>query len=53
MHNWLQNYEFRVQISLWLFCSVGLLVLLLALAVVSANTMKAALRNPVRTLRTE
>jgi len=53
MHNWLQNYDFRVQISWWLFCSVGLLVLLLALAVVSANTMKAALRNPVRTLRTE
>ena len=53
MHNWLQNYEFRVQISWWLFCSVGLLVLLLALAVVSANTMKAALKNPVRTLRTE
>jgi putative ABC transport system permease protein len=53
MHNWLQHYDFRVQISLWLFCSVGLLVLLLALAVVSANTMKAALRNPVNTLRTE
>jgi putative ABC transport system permease protein len=53
MHNWLQNYDFRVKITWWLFCSVGLLVLLLALAVVSANTMKAALRNPVRTLRTE
>jgi putative ABC transport system permease protein len=53
MHNWLQNYDFRVQISMWLFFSVGLLVLLLALAVVSANTMKAALRNPVKTLRTE
>jgi putative ABC transport system permease protein len=53
MHSWLQNYEFRVRISWWLFCSVGLLVLLLALIVVSANTMKAALRNPVNTLRTE
>ena len=53
MHSWLQNYDFRVQISWWLFCSVGLLVLLLALAVVSANTMKAALRNPVNSLRTE
>jgi ABC-type antimicrobial peptide transport system permease subunit len=53
MHNWLENYDFRVQITWWLFCSVGLLVLLLALAVVCANTMKAALRNPVTTLRTE
>jgi putative ABC transport system permease protein len=53
MHNWLENYDFRVQITWWLFCSVGLLVLLLALAVVCANTMRAALRNPVTTLRTE
>jgi ABC-type antimicrobial peptide transport system permease subunit len=53
MHNWLENYDFRVQITWWLFCSVGLLVLLLALVVVCANTMKAALRNPVTTLRTE
>src|SRR4029079_3867373 len=53
MHHWLENYDFRVQITWWLFCSVGLLVLLLALAVVYANTMKAALRNPVTTLRTE
>lgn len=53
MHNWLQNYEFRVQISLWLFGAVGFLVLLLALVVVSANTLKAALNNPVKSLRTE
>lgn len=53
MNSWLQNYDFRVQISIWLFCSVGFLVLLLALTVVSANTLKAALKNPVTSLRTE
>lgn len=53
MHNWLQNYEFRVSISVWIFGVVGVLVLLLALAVVSANTLKAALNNPVKSLRTE
>jgi maltodextrin utilization protein YvdJ len=53
MSNWLQNYEFRVSISVWLFAVVGILVLLLALVVVSANTIKAAMTNPVHTLRSE
>ncbi|HUQ65993.1 MAG TPA: ABC transporter permease [Flavitalea sp.] len=53
MNSWLQNYDFRVHISIWLFCAVGFMVLLLALVVVSANTMKTALKNPVSSLRTE
>jgi putative ABC transport system permease protein len=53
MNSWLQNYDFRVQISIWIFCGVGFIVLLLALSVVSANTLKAALKNPVTSLRTE
>jgi ABC-type antimicrobial peptide transport system permease subunit len=53
MSNWLQNYEFRVSISVWLFAIVGVLVLMLALIVVSANTIKAALTNPVKSLRSE
>jgi putative ABC transport system permease protein len=53
MSNWLENYEYRVQISLWLFFAVGFMVLILALVVVSANTLKAAMNNPVRSLRTE
>jgi ABC-type antimicrobial peptide transport system permease subunit len=53
MGSWLQNYTFRVSISIWLFGAVGIAVLLLALIVVSLNTIGAALANPVKSLRTE
>jgi ABC-type antimicrobial peptide transport system permease subunit len=53
MYNWLQNYTFRVNISIWLFSAVGIVVLLLTLVVVSLNTIGAALANPVKSLRTE
>ncbi len=53
MHNWLQKYEYRVNISIWMFGIVGFVILLLTLIVVSANTMSAAMRNPVKSLRTE
>ncbi|MDB5149785.1 MAG: FtsX-like permease family protein [Mucilaginibacter sp.] len=53
MHNWLQKYTYHINISIWLFASVGMLILLLTLVVVSLNTMKAALVNPVKSLRSE
>jgi ABC-type antimicrobial peptide transport system permease subunit len=53
MHNWLENYIYHVDISIWLFAIVGFIVLLLALIVVSANTVKTAMNNPVTSLRTE
>ena len=53
MNNWLEKYPFRIQISIWLFAAVGLLILLLALVVVSLNTLKAAMTKPVKSLRTE
>ena len=53
MNNWLEKYPYRIQISVWLFVAVGLLILLLALFVVSLNTMKAAMTKPVKSLRTE
>ncbi len=53
MHSWLQKYEYRVNISAWMFGIVGLVILLLTLVVVSVNTMGAAMRNPVKSLRTE
>ena len=53
MNNWLEKYPDRINISIWLFAAVGLLILLLALVVVSLNTMKAAIANPVKSLRTE
>ena len=53
MHSWLDNYAYHVSINIWLFIVVGVAVLLLALLVVSLNTMKTAMANPVKSLRTE
>jgi uncharacterized integral membrane protein len=53
MNNWLEKYPDRINISIWLFIAVGLLILLLALVVVSLNTMKAAVTKPAKSLRTE
>ena len=53
MHNWLQKYQYRVRISIWMFGIVGALILLLTLAIVSINTLSAAMRNPVKSLRAE
>jgi len=53
MHHWLQQYTFRISISIWLFVGVGVMVLLLTLLVVSLNTMRAAVANPVKSLRAE
>jgi ABC-type antimicrobial peptide transport system permease subunit len=53
MTNWLQHYDYRISISIWLFLAVGIVILLLTLVVVSLNTVSAAVRNPVKSLRTE
>jgi ABC-type antimicrobial peptide transport system permease subunit len=53
MTQWLGNYVYHVNISIWLFAFVGFMVLLLALVVVSANTIGTARSNPVKSLRTE
>ncbi len=53
MTKWLSNYEYRISISIWLFVVVGMLVLLLTLLIVSLNTLRAAMSNPVKSLRSE
>ncbi len=53
MNNWLQNYNYRISISVWLFVIVGIAMFALTLIVVSLNTIKAATGNPVKSLRTE
>lgn len=53
MNNWLENYKYRINISLWLFLVVGMAMLVLTLVVVSLNTIKGAMANPVRSLRSE
>jgi ABC-type antimicrobial peptide transport system permease subunit len=53
MHNWLQNYKYRIQISWWIFIGAGLLAVLIALFTVSFQAIKAAVANPVKNLRAE
>jgi putative ABC transport system permease protein len=53
MHNWLQNYEYRTQLYWWVFASAGIAALIIALLTVSFQAIKAAMANPVKSLRTE
>lgn len=53
MHNWLKDYEYRVNISAWVFVAAGLSALLIALLTVSMQAFRAAMANPVNSLRTE
>jgi putative ABC transport system permease protein len=53
MTHWLENYKYRVNINLWLFFVVGISMFALTLVVVSFNTLKAAMANPVESLRSE
>jgi putative ABC transport system permease protein len=53
MHNWLASYSYRVNISLWVFVVAGLLSATIAFITVSFQAIKAAIANPVKSLRTE
>ncbi|TDW96909.1 ABC transporter permease [Dinghuibacter silviterrae] len=53
MHRWLQHYAYRAPLSWWIFASAGAGILLITLATVSFQSLRAALMNPVRSLRTE
>ena len=53
MENWLQKYDYRTEISLWIFLAVATGVLVITLLTVSYQTIKAALMNPVNSLKTE
>jgi ABC-type antimicrobial peptide transport system permease subunit len=53
MSNWLQKYTYRTEISGWVFVIVGFGALLICLLTISYQAIKAALMNPVKTLKTE
>jgi ABC-type antimicrobial peptide transport system permease subunit len=53
MKNWLQKYDYRIDISWWVFALAGLLALVIALVTVSTQAIRAALANPVSSLRSE
>ena len=53
MNNWLQDFAYRVDINWWVFIMAGLIALCIALITVSMQAIKAAVANPVKSLRTE
>jgi hypothetical protein len=53
MHQWLQDFAYRIDISWWIFALAGAVSLLIALLTVSYQAIKAAIANPVKSLRTE
>ncbi len=53
MHRWLQDFAYRINIEWWIFVIAGIAALLIALLTVSFQAIKAAVANPVKSLRTE
>jgi putative ABC transport system permease protein len=53
MNNWLQNYQYRAGLSWWIFAAAGFGALIITLMTVSLQAIKAALMNPVTSLKSE
>jgi putative ABC transport system permease protein len=53
MNNWLNDFAYRIDISAWIFIVAGSMAVIIALATISFQAIKAALANPVKSLRTE
>lgn len=53
MNNWLQDFAYRIHMEWWMFALAGILALLISLLTVSFQSVKAAIVNPVNSLRNE
>ena len=53
MNKWLQDFAYRVNIGWWIFIAAGFIALLIAVITVSTQAIRAAIANPVKSLRTE
>jgi putative ABC transport system permease protein len=53
MNNWLQDFAYRIQINWWVFLASGIIAVFIAFITVSIKAIKAAIANPVKSLRTE
>ena len=53
MHNWLQGFAYRINIQWWMFAGAGLLAIIVAVITISYHALKAAIINPVKSLRSE
>jgi putative ABC transport system permease protein len=53
MHKWLQNFAYKAKLSWWIFAVAGLIAAGIALLTISWQSFKAAVKNPVESLRYE
>ncbi|MGI8950524.1 MAG: ABC transporter permease [Chitinophagaceae bacterium] len=53
MYNWMQNYQYRTELSWWLFATTAVGALLITILTISFQSIKAAIANPVKSLRSE
>jgi putative ABC transport system permease protein len=53
MHNWLQNFAYHTELSWWIFLLSGVIMITLAWVILCIQAIKAAIANPVKSLRTE
>jgi putative ABC transport system permease protein len=53
MHKWLQDFVYRINIVWWVFVVAAVVALLIALVTISFQAIRAAVSNPVKSLRTE
>jgi len=53
MNNWLENFAYKADISIWIFVLSGLVAVIIALLTVSFRAVRAGFSNPVKSLRYE
>jgi putative ABC transport system permease protein len=53
MHRWLQDFAYKIDVEWWMFVLAGVVAISVALLTVCFQSVKAALMNPVKTLRSE
>jgi putative ABC transport system permease protein len=53
MYTWLQNFAYRIDIQWWVFILAAFIAILIAMITISFQAIKAAVANPVKSLRTE
>lgn len=53
INKWLENFAYRIEIRWWMFALAGLIAIIIAIVTVSTQAIKAAVGNPVKSLRTE
>jgi putative ABC transport system permease protein len=53
LHNWLKGYKYHTEISWWVFVAACVGAMVITVLTVSAQAIKAALANPVKSLRSE